>query len=147
LAKILRNRKALSPVVASIILIAVTVAVAIAVAVWMGGLTIGLMGGAEQLNIIDVSYGNNTVSIEVANTGTGKITITDIRIDGVTYNNFNTANNGNLPSDTLPYDLEKGASHTFTITFSEWPFESGVKYEFTVLTAKGNMFGPYVKVA
>jgi flagellin-like protein len=42
--KILKNRKALSPVVASIILIAVTVAVSIAVAAWMGALTIGFMG-------------------------------------------------------------------------------------------------------
>ena len=35
-----RSRKALSPVIASIILIAVTVAVSIAVAAWMGALTI-----------------------------------------------------------------------------------------------------------
>ncbi|MGQ9552422.1 MAG: archaellin/type IV pilin N-terminal domain-containing protein, partial [Candidatus Bathycorpusculaceae bacterium] len=34
--KIVRSKKALSPVVASIILIAVTVAVSIAVAAWMG---------------------------------------------------------------------------------------------------------------
>ncbi|MEM2280727.1 MAG: archaellin/type IV pilin N-terminal domain-containing protein, partial [Candidatus Bathyarchaeia archaeon] len=37
--KLFRSRKALSPVVASIILIAVTVAVSIAVAAWMGALT------------------------------------------------------------------------------------------------------------
>lgn len=37
--KMLRNVKALSPVVASIILIAVTVAVSIAVAAWMGALS------------------------------------------------------------------------------------------------------------
>ena len=42
--KFRKNAKALSPVVASIILIAVTVAVSVVVAAWMGGMTIGLMG-------------------------------------------------------------------------------------------------------
>jgi flagellin-like protein len=46
--KIGKNAKALSPVVASIILIAVTVAVSVVVAAWMGGMSIGLMGNAEN---------------------------------------------------------------------------------------------------
>ena len=41
--KLQHNAKALSPVVASIILIAVTVAVSIAVAAWMGGLSSSFM--------------------------------------------------------------------------------------------------------
>ena len=49
--KFKKNAKALSPVVASIILIAVTVAVSVVVAAWMGGMTIGLMGNAEQASI------------------------------------------------------------------------------------------------
>ena len=49
--KFKKNAKALSPVVASIILIAVTVAVSVVVAAWMGGMTIGLMGNAEQAKI------------------------------------------------------------------------------------------------
>ncbi len=44
LRKIKKNSKALSPVVASIILIAVTVAVSVVVAAWMGGMTIGFHG-------------------------------------------------------------------------------------------------------
>jgi flagellin-like protein len=47
--KIQNNTKALSPVVASIILIAVTVAVSVAVAMWMGGLAGGFMESAETL--------------------------------------------------------------------------------------------------
>jgi flagellin-like protein len=42
------NRRALSPVVASIILIAVTVAVSIAVAAWMGALTVGFMENSQE---------------------------------------------------------------------------------------------------
>jgi len=48
LRKLFKSRKALSPVVAAIILIAVTVAVAIAVAAWMGALTLTFMRLAEE---------------------------------------------------------------------------------------------------
>ena len=54
--KFKKNSKALSPVVASIILIAVTVAVSVVVAAWMGGMTIGLMGNAEQVSVTNVQY-------------------------------------------------------------------------------------------
>ena len=56
LRKIKKNSKALSPVVASIILIAVTVAVSVVVAAWMGGMTIGLMGNAEQATITNIGF-------------------------------------------------------------------------------------------
>mgnify|MGYP000689967957 CR=1 FL=1 len=144
--KILKSKKALSPVVASIILIAVTVAVSIAVAAWMGSLTTGQMQ-TEKLNIIDVRYENSTkkVYIDLTNSGSGTVTINDVRIDGITYANFNSTGNGSLDK-SLPYDLAKGTSVTFTITFTTWPFRSGVPYEFTILTAKGTIV-PYEKTA
>lgn len=145
--KLLKCRKGLSPVVAAIILIAVTVAVSIAVAAWMGSLTVGFME-TEELNIIGVTYDKDVkkVSIEVANVGTNTITITDVRIDDITYKNFNSTDNG-LMTDTLPHDLDKGDIHIFEITFTAWPFNSGVKYGFIVLTARGNPFGPFTKTA
>ena len=53
--KLQHNAKALSPVVASIILIAVTVAVSIAVAAWMGGLSSSFMQ-TEQASITNVQF-------------------------------------------------------------------------------------------
>ncbi len=53
-----KDAKALSPVVASIILIAVTVAVSVVVAAWMGGMSIGLMGNAEQATITNIAFDN-----------------------------------------------------------------------------------------
>ena len=138
--KILKSKKALSPVVASIILIAVTVAVSLAVAVWMGSLTTGQMQ-TEKLQILDVRYdkNNNKVYIDVTNTGSATSTVTDIRIDGVSYKDN--------ASPTLPHDITKGTTETFTLAFTSWPFTSGVNYEFTLLTAKGNVVGPYIKAA
>lgn len=58
------NKKALSPVVKSIILIAVTVAVSIAVAAWMGALTVGLIkdNNIEFEFQIPVKYNADTIS-------------------------------------------------------------------------------------
>jgi len=43
--RIIRNRRALSPVVSGIILIAVSVAVAIAAASWLGSMSLFFYGG------------------------------------------------------------------------------------------------------
>ncbi len=58
LRKIRKNDKALSPVVASIILIAVTVAVSIAVAAWMGALTVGFMD-TNTVTITNVAFADD----------------------------------------------------------------------------------------
>ena len=50
-----QNRKALSPVIASIILITITVAVSIAVAAWMGTLTVGFMS-TEEVSITNAWF-------------------------------------------------------------------------------------------
>ena len=73
--KFSKNAKALSPVVASIILIAVTVAVSIAVAAWMGGLSIGFMQ-TEQLTITNVRVTSaTTMTVSVRNTGSTNIIV------------------------------------------------------------------------
>ena len=81
LRKIRKNAKALSPVVASIILIAVTVAVSIAVAAWMGALTVGFMG-SSSMTVTEVSFtGGNTITVNAKNTGTNKVTIGAVKIN------------------------------------------------------------------
>jgi flagellin-like protein len=86
--KVLKSRKALSPVVASIILIAVTVAVSIAVAAWMGSLTTGFMG-SSSITITDSSFQGtsgdaaNYINITMKNTGTKQVTISNVKINSV----------------------------------------------------------------
>ena len=141
--KILKSRKALSPVVAAIILIAVTVAVSIAVAAWMGALTLGFMGGTEQLKIAEVRYPNSgNVTVEVQNTGGSIVTIQEVRVDGETQTINKTT--GDLEgTDQGPYTLAKGKSGIFTISFTWTP---GISYDISVKTAK-NVFGPYPATA
>jgi len=83
--KILKSKKALSPVVASIILIAVTVAVSIAVAAWMGALTFSFMG-SSTISITNVEFLGTTpkyINITVKNTGTKQVTIAKVKVNNV----------------------------------------------------------------
>jgi len=90
LRKIRKNVKALSPVVASIILIAVTVAVSIAVAAWMGALTVGFMG-SSSVTITTVDFegvsaaANNYINVTLKNTGTKQVTISQVKVNNAAY--------------------------------------------------------------
>ena len=149
--KMLKSKKALSPVVASIILIAVTVAVSIAVAAWMGALTIGFTS-TEQLTFTNYQW-DTTGDVEwfvctVKNTGSGDLSIQEVRIDGVAPATTKYSTTGSAPWTTFaaPLLLAKGSSVSFNLTRTS-NFSHGVTYEVTVITAKGNAFGPYIKTA
>lgn len=127
----------MSPVVAAIILIAVTVAVSIAVAAWMGALTIGFFGGAEQLNILEVTFKTGNVTVEVSNGGASAIVITEVRVDGASKPiNATTGLTDNLDGT---YTLEKGKSGFLTVDFG---WSAGVPYNIHVKTTR-SLFGPY----
>jgi len=130
--KLKKNAKALSPVIATIILIAVTVAVSVVVAAWMGALTLGFMGNAEQASITNVTFGNNfSAVVTVQNTGTNTVTITSASIDG------NNAGLVALAGSSV--NILKGASDSFNVTaLGGATFTSGAQYAFNLLTAKGH---------
>jgi len=135
--KLLKSRKALSPVVAAIILIAVTVAVSIAVAAWMGALTFTFMK-TEELKITSVTFSgtspSKTTVIAVTNTGANALTISSVTVDDVS----KTATyGGSIASDG---SLAKGASGTITIAQSQFNWTSGYKYTLAVLTTSGNKY-------
>ena len=134
--RLLKSRKALSPVVAAIILIAVTVAVSIAVAAWMGALTFTFMQ-TEEVSFTGYAWESTSpatwFNMTVKNTGSADVTITDVRING---------QDANWGHTTLT--LGAGDDYEIHVTGT---YNSGVKYEFTVITAKGNTFGPYIRTA
>ena len=129
--KILKSMKALSPVVASIILIAVTVAVSIAVAAWMGALTFSFMG-TEQLRISKITWtGDNAgFTIVVNNTGTKDLTINQVLVNyaGVT---------GTLIAPTLPLLLKATLSTSLVVTY---PYSNGTNYDISVVSTSGYKF-------
>jgi len=126
--KLFRSKKALSPVVAAIILIAVTVAVSIAVAAWMGALTFGFMGNAEQLEVgTPWGWTSNSVKVTVTNSGGSSVTVTKARVNGTEI-------------DFDDVTIAPGESHTFTLTISGWSFKENYSYTITFLTSSGKEF-------
>ena len=132
--KFRKNAKALSPVIATIILIAVTVAVSVVVAAWMGALTIGFMGNSEQASITNVVLSNNSpfenATITVQNTGSATVTITSALIDSTSAQLLN-------PHPVASVAVTKGSSVTFTIG-ATGTFSNTAQYTIKLMTAKGN---------
>jgi flagellin-like protein len=135
--KFRKNSKALSPVVASIILIAVTVAVSVVVAAWMGGMTIGLMGNAEQVSVTNYAFnaeGTNLV-LNIRNTGTAAVTVSSATLDG--------ASVGITPvSPATDLNINKGETGNFTLAGPAGGFSAGAQYAIKLVTAKGTTI-PY----
>ena len=129
--KIWKSKKALSPVVASIILIAVTVAVSIAVAAWMGALTFTFMK-AEPYNIVSVSFGGNsnttgnTITLRVQNTGTASFTVTTSgKVNGLTKT---------LAAEVT---IAAGSTSNVVIPMGTAPWINGRTYNIELVTAQG----------
>ena len=136
--KLWKGKKALSPVVAAIILIAVTVAVSIAVAAWMGALTFTFMG-TEQLEIQGATFSgasgaaNNTIVITAQNTGTSDLTVDKYKL-GVS----------GVQQDITDVSVAQGASASVTCTTGadSLAWTSGTTYDIYLITSSGKQF-PY----
>jgi flagellin-like protein len=136
--KLWKGKKALSPVVAAIILIAVTVAVSIAVAAWMGALTFTFMG-TEQLEIQGATFSgtsnnaNNTIVLTVQNTGTSDLTVEKYKL-GVGGTQHDITGDGSV---------NQGVSASITCPTGENdPWTSGTTYDIYLITSSGKQF-PY----
>ena len=145
----MKSRKALSPVIASIILVAVTVAVSIAVAAWMGALTFSFTS-TEQITFTNYAWatpGSTTVAYfntTIQNTGSSSLSISQVTVDGSAIPLANLKFNNVVATTIMPYSLNKGVSVTIQITQS---FTVGTEYNFAVTTSKGHTFGPYTQTA
>jgi archaeal type IV pilus assembly protein PilA len=126
--KFKKNSKGLSPVVASIILIAVTVAVSVVVAAWMGGMTIGLMGNAEQISVTNIGFdgATNTITVMVQNAAGANSNITNAFVNGVAATMNAGSTNVGLPK-----------SSTVTISLTGTTLGAGTSYSIKLITAKG----------
>ncbi len=138
LRKIKKNSKALSPVIASIILIAVTVAVSVVVAAWMGGMTIGFMGNAEQVSITNIAFvpGDGTtkdqLEIMVTNSGSTPATISKAFINGAAVADTDMTV---IPSGAIA----KSSSATITLNLDAGTLadNAGTAYQVKLITQKG----------
>lgn len=133
MVRFLKSRRALSPVVSAIILIAVAVAVSIAVAAWMGALTFSFTETA-QLEILGCSFNDvtpRTVTLAVQNTGTTNLTINKYKI-GVRgtptlLNSSISLGQGDTTNVIVPLNWDTGQTydiHLITATGEQFPYRA-----------------------
>jgi len=135
MVRLMKNGRALSPVIAAIILIAVTVAVSIAVAAWMGALTFTFTETA-QLEILGCTFNDvtpRTATIAVQNTGTADLTVNKYKI-GV---------RGTPTFLDSSVSVEQGASANIVVPL-DW--SHGQTYDIYLIAATGEQF-PYRAVS
>jgi flagellin-like protein len=142
--KMLRSKKALSPVIATIILIAVTVAVSLAVAAWMGALTFSFVGSSSVTvtNVVFIndpansSKAGNQILISIKNTGTKPVTVGIVKINSVIET---------WTSKPSPCTLSPSSNGTITVTMGSPPnvWVTGSPCDIAILDTSGNGLGGY----
>ena len=142
------KQRAISPIIATVILVAVTIALAVGVALWFSGI-IGGAGSHEQLLILpdgNIVNGTGTqgtqttVYIHIKNSGSVDSQIISIKVGNMTapltgsnvQTTFNTANNYII--------VPAGKDGWINITFTNNPFIPGTSYKVTIVTAAGNSY-------
>jgi flagellin-like protein len=125
-----RKNSGISPVVATVILVAVAIVIAIAVAFWASGL-VGIFTRFEKLEILSAYQGTdadvNNIVIRVRNTGSSRTSITEVVINGV-----------NVGQPGGACDIEVGKTKIVTITTSG--LMAGVTYEVLLKTSGGKQY-------
>ena len=124
-----RSRKALSPVVASIILIAVTVAVSIAVAAWMGALSFNFMN-TEQLSITNavLNPAAGTIDLTVSNSGSTNVELSAAYVNSVAVSAVGW-------KQTISANSNDAVDQLTGLTLA-----SGSTYQIKLMSTKGNSF-------
>jgi flagellin-like protein len=127
--KLLKSKKALSPVVAAIILIAVTVAVSIAVAAWMGSMTFTFME-TEELRLTTVDFTDSGIVVYFQNTGSTDMVLTTAVVNGQTITNSLTESvlAGGTGDTTIDAATVAGSAYTIELISSK-----GNKFAYTAI--------------
>ncbi|MEM4559457.1 MAG: archaellin/type IV pilin N-terminal domain-containing protein [Acidilobaceae archaeon] len=125
-------KKAISPVVATVILIAVTIVIGVAVAGWLMGIWGGL-GGTEALKIypnatLEGSDKGTNLTFTVKNEGSRDAKLISVRVEGL----------GDC-SNLQPEVVKVGAITTITCTINKGS-TPGAVYTVRVYTEAGNVY-------
>jgi flagellin-like protein len=123
-----RKKSGISPVVATVILVAVAIVIAIAVAFWASGL-VGVFTRFEKLEIVSaIMTGANTFQVVIRNTGSADSSIIQIVVQGRA-----------IGTPASPITLSVGQTRTCTVTVSPSP-PPGVTVELSFYSSGGKTY-------
>ena len=143
--------RAISPVIATVIILAVTIAIAVAVIGWITGLFGATTAGTEQLQIYPDSYinaTNNTLHLHIVNKG-NDITIYKIQtckesITSFTYN-LTTTDTNTATSTGSNVVVQAGFDGWLIVKLSK-TYTAGTNCQIKIYTKAGNVFTAIVNV-
>jgi len=127
------SKKAVSPVIATLLMIAVAVAASVIVYVWSAGLLGTLMGGGgsqvkEQLIVEAYSWPSGvTLTLNLRNTGSSSVTVDKVYVGGTSMS-FSAAT------------IDPGVSTPVTVTISGLSTTPGTAYTLKIVTKTGGVF-------
>ena len=151
------NKKGISPVIATVIIVSVAIAIAVAVAFWMTGIT-GLFTRYEKVEVTNAYADWNSsgkfwaIVMQLRNSGSDDATIDEIFINGRPHNSITnlTDNHTWYYDEKVTPDIKKSDDNNITITypdsdkqFTHFDFTNGVPLkageDMTIVII---MFGP-----
>ena len=143
-----RNKSGISPVMATVILVAIAIVIAIAVAFWASGL-VGVFTRFEKMEVTTAMYDttNRDVELLVRNTGSSAATIDNIYVNGQPVSSYTLATDGDVvhpPIGAATCDTsgtcDPGEYIVVSISSPTGGWAHGVTYEFAIHTASGKTY-------
>ena len=139
----MKLNKAISPILATVILIAITLVIAIGVIGWIMGIWGSLGGPSESLVVVGGSAtcnSNNhqlTFTLSITNKGTAPAVIKRVEVLGI---------NSTTLSSTIPGGASTDIEVTVTVSgLTDCP-APGSTYQVNVYTAAGNVYSTVIKI-
>ncbi|MEM0204585.1 MAG: archaellin/type IV pilin N-terminal domain-containing protein [Nitrososphaerota archaeon] len=147
-----RGKSGISPVMATVILVAIAIVIAIAVAFWATGL-VGVFTRFEKIEIIAAVYDtdNGDVELLVRNTGSSPATIDAVYVNGRPVTDYEIGQSGDVVNP--PRGASSCNFYTTTATCDPGEYAvvsvkgpdgtgwaSGVTYEVAIHTASGKTY-------
>ena len=149
--QMLKDRRGISPVITTVILVAVGIAIAVAISLWMSGL-VGLFTRFEQLEIrnsyVDIVGGGSAFNVTVlfSNTGTSDTSVDSVLINGKPFSAWQGTTISLNGSATLPFAVPVGSHNCLTVRIpkgsasGEATLTSGVTVTVTIHSTSGKEY-------
>jgi flagellin-like protein len=137
----MKLNKAISPILATVILIAVTLVIAIGVIGWIMGIW-STFGATETIQVFpDSSISGSTLTLHIKNTGTASAVIYKIEVVGLGTASITTVTGG-TKTDT-EVTVGPGGEATIIATISN--AVAGATYQVKIYTRAGNVYSATVQ--
>jgi len=141
-----RDKRGISTIIATIIIVAIAIVMAISVAYWALGIG-GSFTRFEKLQYTSAyALDSKTIKFNIKNTGTAAATISQVLINGIPMNVPSAPINGTITWDpTLnPVTLQPGDNVNGTLTLDK--AHPGATIEVKMMTAAGNQYPDVVNL-